>query len=131
MKFKDERIRGEFGGIEPQLRAILFELDHFCLANGMRQIFVTCLNRTPDENAVAKGSSNSFHMLIPCCAADIRAYTESWYSPDDRAAIIDYFQRHFGFREHDRIRPEPEKVHIHIQVQPGVVVWPKGYSQPS
>jgi len=73
MRFKDNKLKHEFyHEINPKLRAVLFELDDFIERIHGKELVITCLNRTPEENRKVGGIPHSAHLSRR--AADIRSW---------------------------------------------------------
>lgn len=99
MNFKTPRIEDEFNGtatggivLDKRLRGILSEAHDWLINKGLPGIMVTCLIRTPEENAAQPGSNpKSSH--ISGRAADIRTVS---YSKESIDALCEHLQDVWG-----------------------------------
>lgn len=117
MRFDDLLLVNQLRDVHPRLRAVLYELDNFCHHSFARDIMLTCLDRDTQDNQRIGSDQSSYHLLRPCCAADMRTTTEEWFNSAQQETIKQFFERWLAIREHDRIVIESD--HIHIQIQPG------------
>lgn len=127
MKFKQESLRQQFydlEGTDPQLRAVVGELDFFFQQKFGRELVVTSVCRTEEEQRQlypefferVGRARPSPHLDFPCRAVDLRSRD---LKPEEIDALRDYFDVWWGellgwaFLVNDRGGAFP---HIHIQV---------------
>jgi uncharacterized protein YcbK (DUF882 family) len=108
MKFKhyDRMHREWYRDIDARLAWILNDLDRFSRCISTKEVCITCLMRTPEENAAAGGSKYSAHLVGRGADIRCRHYSEpeieqileflkkSW--PDE----LLYVKRHVGTADH-------------------------------
>lgn len=117
--FKTKRIAEEWPSVYPPLRVRLTMLADMVNNELGKPLTVTCLTRTPEENAKVKGKPDSLHMSSPVRAVDIR--TTQWvdkkpvalFTTEEAMHILLFWRkggRGFGGQE--------ESDHIHLQCKP-------------
>jgi len=115
----DKKTRGkewaDIDHINPRLRAFLLWLDEKCVAEFQKEICITSLGRTLSQNQKAGGRPNSFHLIRPVCAADIRTTTEKWLTRLQQEQVVEWFRNSHACRTSDKCLIE--KNHIHIQME--------------
>lgn len=127
MKFKQDSLREQFydlGETDPRLRAVLTELDFYFQQKFGRELMVTSVARTEDEQkelypdyfARVGRPRPSAHLDRPCRAIDIRSRD---LRPQEIEALRNYFETWWdefpgwAFLINDRGGKFP---HIHVQV---------------
>lgn len=118
MHFKTDMIQFQFEWIHPRLRAYLLELDKISQMNCGKEIYITCLDRDAVQNISVGGKQASYHLLRPCCAADLRAHADSYYDPGQMAWLKSYFNKYLRVLAKDKFLIEDDKQCIHIQIEP-------------
>lgn len=71
MKFKTPRLELELGDAHPDVRVVLDEFADWCEENHLPEPVITCIRRTPEENARVNGQPQSWHLFG--CGVDIRS----------------------------------------------------------
>ncbi|MCI0404933.1 MAG: hypothetical protein L0Z48_07125 [candidate division Zixibacteria bacterium] len=127
MQFKHDTLRRQFydlNGTDPRLRAVISELDFFFQQKFGRELVITSVGRTEEEQkelypeffARVGRVHPSAHLGRPCRAVDIRSRD---LSADEVQALREYFESWWeelpgwAFLINDRGGALP---HIHIQV---------------
>ncbi len=127
MQFKHEHLKQEFfhlDATDPRLRSVALELDFFFRQTFGRELLVTCVWRTEEEQKKLYPEFSarvglvrpSPHLDRPCRAADFRSRD---LSVSEIEALRNYFQSWWGnlpnyaFLVNDRGAAFP---HIHVQV---------------
>ena len=113
IKFKTSRLEAEWKVTYPPLRAQVLDLAAFAEELGIRDLIVTCLYRSPEENTAVGGKPTSLHQTTPIRAVDIR---RRMLSEDEVVRLHSHWNNYkpsmlFGFND------EPEKAHVHLQVR--------------
>ena len=113
LKFKTSRLETEWKVTYPPLRAQVLDLATFAEELGIADLVVTCLYRSPEENAAVGGKPTSLHQTTPIRAVDIR---RRMLSEDEVGRLHSHWNNYkpsmlFGFND------EPAKFHIHLQVR--------------
>lgn len=122
MKFKTDRIQQEYKDLPKQnlyLVEVLTLLESFCRNHSLAEPVITCIYRTPEENAAANGIPNSPHCIWE--GADIRS---SIYNRDEITNIVYYLNGLMAYRPKGATKPlalyhsvRGSVPHIHIQVR--------------
>ncbi len=127
MQFKHESLRQQFydlNATDPRLRAVVSELDFFFQQKFGRELVITSVGRTEEEQQVLYPEfferigrvRPSPHLDRPCRAVDLRSRD---LSGDEIQALREYFENWWeelpgwAFLVNDRGSAFP---HIHIQV---------------
>lgn len=101
----------------PELRQLLLDLGGACARFGLHEPVLTCLGRTPEENAAVNGLLGSFHLFD--CAADLRKWV--WDEETQLPQVLTWLRgamarrggkKRWGLKVHDAGSGD----HIHVQV---------------
>ena len=95
IRFKTERLHNEWAILDPRLRAALFEVARFVRVAFGKSLFLTCILRTPEENADAGGVPDSGHLLQEngtVRAADVR--TAAHLTAEEIERVVEYWDEH-------------------------------------
>ena len=78
IQFKTDRIASEYETLlDYRLRAMLLEQAHWQFNTFASPLIITCIGRTPEENAGVGGVEHSAHLILPghmVRAADVRSW---------------------------------------------------------
>lgn len=110
IRFKDDRISGEWANCHPPLRAQILELAQYAEELGVKSLVITCLWRSAEENADLPNSNpKSLHMTLPIRAADIRTRNLT-------TDVVNQLDQHWHqHRPDDSYGLLVEANHIHVQ----------------
>lgn len=125
IKFKTPKLKEEFydlGRTDPRIRAAASELALWCGKMFDKDLIITCVWRTEEEQFTIYGEKKrSAHFCLPQCrAVDIRAH-RNYFSLYELENIQSFVQKYFPRR--DRLpavllHGQGDKFHIHLSVEP-------------
>ena len=112
-KDQTSRTMGEFKNeIDPKLRAVLLELDHFTVAQFGTNLTITCLIRTHEEQMIINPNRpNSSHCSAR--AADLRS---SVFIDGEIATIHDHIRQTWGDMVHFKHHDSGSGDHFHLNI---------------
>jgi hypothetical protein len=125
LKFKSSKLKEEFydlGKTDPRIRAVAGELALWCEKLFDKDLIITCVWRTEEEQAKFYGEAKpSAHFLAPLCrAVDIRAHRD-YFSLYELENIQSFVQKYFPRRDKlpaVLLHGMGNKFHIHLSVEP-------------
>lgn len=89
MRYLDAALAREFDEqLHPEVCVVVVELDEWSEENGIPQVVVTCIVRTPARNAAVNGAPKSWHLVA--AAIDLRS---KHYTPTQKAAVLAWLKR--------------------------------------
>jgi hypothetical protein len=96
--------------LHPDVRALVLALDAWCLKEGLPEVVVVGLSRTPERNAQVGGAANSYH--LSGCAADLRNHH---YEPHELARVETWLRSQCPPALFELItKPHGQGAHLHI-----------------
>ena len=98
--------------IDKRLQAVLLGLGLYTLAEHRYRTVITCLIRSPKENAKAGGSPHSAH--LDGRAADVRVHG---LTPAQKSLIASYLRRTWGDFLYVIVHGKGSNEHLHINIQ--------------
>lgn len=137
IKFKEEKLKQEFERIDPRLRAMVFEMEHLVGKEFGKEIMVTSIERTQEEqNQIYKDEIDkgyfvlvdgvkfysqdklkptlSLHQLNPAIAIDLRSQI---YIQEEIVKIKEYVDYWFAYNgKPSLIFHNKSGEHLHLQV---------------
>lgn len=121
MKYADPRFEVQFYGdeVDPRLRAICLELDLWLTQKFNKEMLMTGLLRTPEEQAAIypdNPTKPSPHLDRPCRAADFR---RTHLEHGELITLVGYFAQHWGAHHSGLLLVDdrgPAHPHLHIAV---------------
>ncbi len=113
LKFKTDRIAGEWAETYPPLRGMILALEDYARrVHGKKRLTITCLHRTPEENSDIGGHPKSLHKTRPIRAADLRIW--GWTLDDLRDLKYFWDER---LRTSNKCDFVIERNHIHVEYE--------------
>ncbi len=125
LKFKSAQLKEQFyhlGQTDPRIRALAGELALWVEKLFEKDVIITCVWRTEEEqNKIYGDSKSSAHFCLPQCrAVDTRAHRD-YFSAFELENIQSFVQKYFPRKDElpaVLLHGLGDKFHIHLSVEP-------------